>query len=170
MSMIGSAAAGVTGGAIDLTLGNVARLFGDKSGIGVGNLLNAASLVLNRFVNRDNPFSGEIDVAHGVLSDRRLQIQGSGATASIFTRTDLENATTDTTIDVTLSEEPSLPYLIVTARGPLSGPSFSVTRGGARDPPGMAKIWSDVERLPPCFPAFPCPRSTFPIRSAARRE
>jgi hypothetical protein len=162
MSMIGSAAASVTGDAINLTLGNVARLFGDKGGIGAGNTLNAASLVLNRFVNRDNPFSGEIDIAHGVLTDRRLQVQGSGATANVFTRTSLESSTTDTTINFNLSEEPSLPYLIVTARGPLDGPSISVTRGGARDPPGMKKIWSDVEKIPSILPSISLPSFHIP--------
>ncbi len=162
MSMIGSAAAGVTGDAINLTLGNVARLFGDKGGIGAGNTLNAASLVLNRFVNRDNPFSGEIDIARGVLTDRRLQVQGSGATANVFTRTSLESSTTDTTINFNLSEEPSLPYLIVTARGPLGGPSISVTRGGARDPPGMARIWSDVEKVPSMLPSLSLPSIHIP--------
>jgi hypothetical protein len=162
LQMIGAAATGVTGGAIDFTLGNIASLFGERGGIGVGNILNAVSLVLNRFVNHDNPISGGVDIAHGVLSDKNLRLQGSGATASIHTRTSLEAATTDTTIDFFLAEEPSLPYLIMTVRGPLAGPSFSATRGGASDPPGMTNILKDVEKVPSMLPSIPMPSFHIP--------
>ena len=162
MQMIGAAATGVTGGAIDLTLGNIARLFGDKGGIGVGNLLNAISLVLNRFVNHDDSLSGGVDIAGGVLTGRDLRVQGSGATASISTRTELGNATTDTTVYFTLNEEPSTPYLIMTARGPLSGPSFSAVRGGASDPPGMPDILSTIEKVPSLLPSISLPSFHIP--------
>ena len=162
LQVIGAAATGVTGGAIDFTLGNLASLFGNKGGIGIGNLLNAISLVLNRFVNHDNPLSGEIDIAGGVLSDKHLQLQGSGATAAISTRTRLENATTDTTINFMLSESPSTPYLIMTARGPLAGPTFAATRGGAQDPPGMVNILSNIEKVPSMLPSIPVPSFHIP--------
>ncbi len=162
LQLVGAAATGVAGGAIDVTLGNLASLFGERGGVGIGNLLNAISLVLNRFVNHDNPLSGEVDIANGVLSDRRLQIQGSGATANVFTRTSLENATTDTTIDFTLAEEPSTPYLIMTARGPLAGPAFSAARGGAKDPPGMVDILSKIEKVPSLLPSIPLPSIHIP--------
>ena len=162
LQIIGAAATGVTGGAIDFTLGNIASLFGEKGGIGIGNLLNAISLVLNRFVNHDNPISGEVEITQGVLTGKHLQLQGSGATASISTRTYLENATTDTTIDFFLAEEPSLPYLIMTARGPLAGPSFSATRGGAQDPPGMTNILKQVEKVPSMLPSIPLPSFHIP--------
>ncbi len=162
LQMIGAAATGATGGAIDFTLGNIASLFGERGGIGVGNILNAVSLVLNRFVNHDNPISGEVEIAHGVLSDRNLRLQGRGATASIFTRTHLENATTDTTINFTLAEDPSQPYLIMTARGPLAGPSFHSTRGGASDPPGMTNILKEVEKVPSMLPSIPMPSFHIP--------
>ena len=162
LQIIGAAATGVTGGAIDFTLGNIASLFGEKGGIGIGNLLNAISLVLNRFVNHDNPISGEVEITQGVLTGKHLQLQGSGATASISTRTSIENATTDTTIDFFLREEPSQPYLIMTARGPLAGPSFSATRGGASDPPGMTNILKEVEKVPSMLPSIPLPSFHIP--------
>ena len=162
LQMIGAAATGVTGGAIDFTLGNIASLFGERGGVGVGNILNAVSLVLNRFVNHDDPIQGEIEIAQGVLSDRNLRLQGSGATASIHTRTHLENATTDTTIDFFLAEEPSLPYLIMTVRGPLAGPSFSATRGGASDPPGMTNLLKEVEKVPSMLPSISLPSFNIP--------
>ncbi len=162
LQMIGAAATGATGGAIDFTLGNIASLFGERGGIGVGNILNAVSLVLNRFVNHDDPISGGIEIAHGMLSDRDLRLQGSGATASIHTRTSLEYATTETTIDFFLSEEPSLPYLIMSVRGPLAGPSFSATRGGASDPPGMTNLLKEVEKVPSMLPSIPMPSFHIP--------
>ena len=137
LQMLGSAATGVVGGVIDNTLGNVLGIVGQKGGVGVGNILNAISLVLNRFVNRDNPISGRVDIAGGVLTDKSLVVQGNRATANIATRTNLGNSTTDTTINFMIAEDGSAPYLITTARGPLSSPSLNVTRGTAKDPPGM---------------------------------
>ena len=74
---------------IDNTLGNVLGIVGQGGAIGVGNLLNAVSLVLNRFVNRDNPISGRLDIAGGVLTDKGLAVQGDRATANVSTRTNL---------------------------------------------------------------------------------
>jgi len=166
LQVVGAAATGVTGGVIDATLGNLMSLFGDSGGVGVGNLLNAVSLVLNRFVNHDNPLSGEVDIAGGVLSDRHLRLQGNGATAGIVTRTNLGNATTDTTVSFTLAEEPSAPYLIMTARGPLSGPAFSAARGSAKDPPGMVNIMSTIRKAPSLLPdiSIPTPRIPNPFK------
>ncbi len=105
---------------IDNTLGNVLGAVGQRGGVGVGNILNAISLVLNRFVNHDNPIAGHIDIAGGVLSDKGLTVQGKNATARIATRTNLGSSTTDTTINFMIAEDGSAPYLITTARGPLS--------------------------------------------------
>jgi hypothetical protein len=137
LQMLGSAATGMVGGVIDNTLGSVLGLVGQGGGTSVGNLLNATSMMLNRFVNRDNPISGRINIAGGVLTDQGLVVQGDRATASVFTRTNLASATTDTTVNFSTAEDPGVPYLIVTARGPLSSPSLHVTRGAAKDPPGM---------------------------------
>ncbi|MFI5003346.1 MAG: hypothetical protein ACHQK9_25960, partial [Reyranellales bacterium] len=137
LTVIGSAATGAAGGVIDNTLGNVLGAVGQKGGVGVGNLLNAISLVLNRFVNHDSPISGRVDIAGGVLTDKSLVVQGNNATANIVTRTNLVASTTDTTINFTIAEDPSAPYLITTARGPTSSPSLNVVRGTAKDPPGM---------------------------------
>jgi uncharacterized protein involved in outer membrane biogenesis len=138
LTMIGSAAAGAVGGAIDSTLGTALGAVGQKGGVGAGNMLNAISLVLNRFVNHDSPISGHVEIAGGVLTDRSLVVQGNKAAANITTRTNLAASTTDTTINFTIAEDGSAPYLITTARGPMSSPSLNVTRGTAKDPPGMA--------------------------------
>ncbi len=110
LQVLGSAATGVAGGVIDNTLGNVMSVLGEKGGVGIGNLLNAISLVLNRFVNHDNALSGRVDIAGGVLTDRDLQMQGNGATAHVVTRTNLANATTDTTINFMLAEDRSATF------------------------------------------------------------
>ena len=85
-----------------------------------------------------------------------------GATAGIATRTNLGNATTDTTISFTLAEDPSAPYLIMTARGPLSGPAFSATRGSAKDPPGMVNIMSGIKKAPSLLPDISIPTPHIP--------
>jgi uncharacterized protein involved in outer membrane biogenesis len=147
LQVLGGAAAGAAGGVIDNTLGNVLGAVGQRGGVGVGNILNAISLVLNRFVNHDSPISGRIDVAGGVLTDKGLVVQGNRATASISTRTNLGTSTTDTTINFMIAEDGSAPYLITTARGPLSSPSLNVVRGTAKDPPGMLSTLPGVKQL-----------------------
>ncbi len=149
LQVLGGAAAGAAGGGIDQTLGNVLGAVGQKGGVGVGNILNAIALVLNRFVNHDSPISGRVDIAGGVISDKGLIVQGNRATANIATRTNLGSSTTDTTINFTIAEDPSAPYLITTARGSLSSPSINVVRGTAKDPPGMINTLPGVQQILP---------------------
>ena len=158
LQLLGSAATGAVGGVIDTTLGNIMSVFGDKGGVGVGNLMNAISLVLNRFVNHDNALSGDIEIANGILTDRNLVLQGNRATARIVTNTNLANATTDSTINFMLAEEPGAPYLIVTARGPMGSPSFHATRGSASDPPGMTDFFRQLPHVPLPSLSIPMPR------------
>ena len=148
LQVLGSAAAGAASGVIDQTLGSALGIVGQRGGVSVGNMLNAISLVLNRFVNHDSPISGHVDIAGGVLTDKGLAVQGNRATAHIATRTNLAASTTDTTINFVIAEDTSAPYLITTARGPLSSPSFNVTRGTAKDPPGMASTLPRVGNIP----------------------
>jgi uncharacterized protein involved in outer membrane biogenesis len=137
LTTLGTAATGVVGGVIDNTLGSALGIVGQKGGVGVSNMLNAVSLVLNRFVNRNNPVSGRVDIAGGILTDKGLMVQGDRATANVSTRTELAKSTTNTTVNFMIAEDMSAPYLIVTARGPLSSPSLGVSRGTAKDPPGF---------------------------------
>jgi uncharacterized protein involved in outer membrane biogenesis len=149
LQMLGTAATGVVGGVIDNTLGNVLGIVGQGNAIGVGNTLNAVSLVLNRFVNRDNPISGRVDISGGMLADKGLVVQGDRATANVATRTNLANDTTDTTVNFVIGEDSSAPYITVTARGPLASPSLKVTRGTAKDPPGMVSTLPIIGNLVP---------------------
>jgi hypothetical protein len=142
LTTLGSAATGVVGGVIDNTLGNVLGVVGQRSI--ASNLLTAASVVLNRFVNRNNPISGHLDVAGGLLTDKNLVVSGDRATAHIATRTNLVASTTDTTVNLMIAEDPSAPYIIATVRGPLASPSYGVSRGGAKDPPGMVNTLTNA--------------------------
>jgi uncharacterized protein involved in outer membrane biogenesis len=149
LQVLGGAAAGAAGTVIDNTLGSVLGAVGQRGGVGAGNLLNAIALVLNRFVNHDSPIGGHIDIAGGVVSDRGLTVQGNRATARISTRTNLTASTTDTTVNFYIAEDGSAPYLTTTARGPTSSPSLNVTRGTAKDPPGMASTLPGVSNILP---------------------
>jgi uncharacterized protein involved in outer membrane biogenesis len=149
LQLLGSAATGAVSGVIDNTLGNVLGIVGQGGGIGASNMLSAVSLVLNRFVNRDSPLSGRVDITGGVLIDKGLAVQGDRATANVITRTNLANATTDTTVNFVIGEDSSAPYLIATVRGPLSSPSVNVVRGTARDPAGMASTLPVIGNLVP---------------------
>ncbi len=83
-----------------------------------------------------------------MLTDKGLHVQGNRATANISTRTNLSASTTDTTINFMIAEDPSAPYIITTARGALSSPSLSVTRGTAKDPAGMTSTLPGVGNIP----------------------
>ena len=146
LQMLGSMAAGAASTVIDQTLGNVLGTVGQR-GMSPTNMLNAISLVLNRFVNHDSPIGGEIDIAGGVLTDKGLTVQGNRATARISSRTNLGASTTDTTVNFYIAEDGSAPYLITTARGSMSSPSLNVTRGSAKDPPGMASTLPGTQQL-----------------------
>jgi len=144
LTALGTAAAGAVGGVIDNTLGNALGFAGQKGGIGIGNLLTAVSVVLNRFINRDNPISGHIDIAGGMLSDKGLVVSGSRATADIVTRTNLAASTTDTTVNFMIAEDGSAPYIIASARGSFSNLGYNAVRGTAKDPPGMANTLTNT--------------------------
>ncbi|HTR85787.1 MAG TPA: AsmA family protein [Reyranella sp.] len=137
LTAVGGAATGLVGGVIDNTLGSALGIVGQGGGVGAGNMLNAASLLLNRFVNRNNPIGGEVDIAGGMLTDKGLNVQGNGAAANIATHTNFTTSTTDTTVNFTIKEDGSAPYIVASVRGPLSSPSYSVSRGTAKDPPGF---------------------------------
>ncbi len=147
LRFIGGALAGAAGGVIDNTLGTALGIVGQR-GLSPTALLNAIQLVLNRFVNHDSPIGGRVEIAGGVLTDRGLNVQGNRATANISTRTNLNASTTDTTINFMIAEDPSAPYIITTARGPLASPSLNVTRGTARDPAGMISTLPGVGNIP----------------------
>ncbi len=146
LQMLGSVAAGAASTVIDQTLGNVLGAVGQR-GMSPTGMLNAISLVLNRFVNHDSPISGHVDIAGGVLTDKGLAVQGNRATARISTRTNLGASTTDTTVNFYIAEDGSAPYLITTARGAMSSPSLGVSRGSAKDPPGMASTLPGAQQL-----------------------
>ncbi|WP_422017420.1 AsmA family protein [Reyranella sp.] len=162
LQMLGSMAAGAASTVIDQTLGNVLGAVGQR-GMSPTNMLNAISLVLNRFVNHDSPISGHVDIAGGVLTDKGLAVQGNRATARISTRTNLGASTTDTTVNFYIAEDGSAPYLITTARGAMSSPSLGVSRGTAKDPPGMASTLPGAQQLQQLEQVLPGqPRSLIP--------
>ena len=161
---LGTGAANAVGGVVDNTLGNVLGVVGARSPT---NLLTAASVLLNRFVNRNNPISGHLDIAGGMLTDKSLVISGDRATANIATRTNLVNSTTSTTVNFMLAEDPSAPYIVASINGPLSNPSYSVNRGSGKDPPGMVNtLTNTVPNIIPgvgnVLPKVPLPNLPLP--------
>ncbi len=131
---LGTGAANAIGGVVDNTMGNLLGAVGQRSPT---NMLTAASVLLGRFVNRDNPISGQLSIANGVLTDKSLVISGDRATANIVTRTNLVQKITATTVNFMLAEDPSAAYIVATVNGPLANPSYGVSRGSAKDPPGV---------------------------------
>ena len=139
--MLGTTAANAVGGVVDNTLGNVLGMVGARSPT---NLLTAASVLLQRFVNRNNPISGHLDIAGGMLSDKSLVVSGDRATANIVTRTNLVTQTTNTTVNFVLAEDPSAAYIVASVNGPISSPGYSVSRGSAKDPPGVVNTLTNA--------------------------
>src|SRR5262249_22309831 len=113
------------------------------------NLLNAISLVLHRYVNNNDAIAGQVQIAGGILTANGLTVQGSGVSGHVVTETNLATSTTRTTISFVIAEDPSGPYLITTASGPLSALSFSAVRGSAKDPPGIEKLIPNIGSILP---------------------
>ncbi len=93
--------------------------------------------MLYRYVNHDNMLAGHLRRRGWHGHRPKPDVAGNGATASIITRTDLTRATTDTTINFVLAEDPSTPYLIVTALGPIASLAVPRRAWNAKDPPGI---------------------------------
>jgi hypothetical protein len=131
---LGTGAANAIGGVVDNTLGNLLGAVGQRSPT---NMMTAATVLLERFVNRNDPISGQLVIANGILSDKSLVIAGDRATANIVTHTNLVQRTTATTVNFVLAEDPSAAYIVATINGPFANPSYGVARGSAKDPPGV---------------------------------
>ncbi len=119
------------GGVIDADAGQHRRAFYRAWGASPASatFLNAISLVLNCFVNHDSSgFSGDIEIANGVLNDKNLILQGNRATARIVTHTNLANATTDTTINFTPPRKGRCPTAPSRRVALSASPSFHATR------------------------------------------
>jgi len=95
-----------------------------------------------------------------VLTDKNLVVSGDRITAHIATHTNLAAATTDTTVNFVIAEDPSAPYVTATLRGPLASPSYGVTRGRAKDPPGVVNTLTDT--VPSIIPGLGGGRSPIP--------
>ena len=63
---------------------------------------------------------------------------------TLLRRTNLVAQTTDTMVNLVIAEDPSAAYITATVRGPLASPSYSVSRGSAKDPPGMVNTLTDA--------------------------
>jgi uncharacterized protein involved in outer membrane biogenesis len=138
---LGTGAANAVGGVVDNTLGNLLGAVGQRSPT---NMVTAATVLLNRFVNRNNPIAGHLDIAGGILSDKNLTVSGDRATANIVTRTDLIASTTNTTVNFVLAEDPSAAYIVASINGPIASPGFTVSRGSAKDPPGVVNTLTNA--------------------------
>ena len=138
---LGTGAANAIGGVVDNTLGNLLGAVGQRSPT---NIMTAASVLLERFVNRNDPISGQLVVANGILTDKSLVIVGDRATANIVTHTNLVQRTTATTVNFVLAEDPSAAYIVATINGPFANPSYGVTRGSAKDPPGVVNTLTNA--------------------------
>ena len=105
-----------------LFLGGIGSLFSDD--------LKAAVLVLQRFVNRQNPIQGQVTLANGAITTNNQQISGDRASARITTNTNVATAMTQTTIAFDTGGNGSS-GLVTTVTGPLSAPNIDTSRRAA---------------------------------------
>jgi len=80
--------------------------------------------VLGAFINRQNAVAGRLQVNGATVATQNQTIQGQNATASVTSRTDITQATTDTTIQIAGGGD----RFVATVKGPLSAPALSTTR------------------------------------------
>jgi len=95
---------------------------------GVGSLFSEAmafnNFILQAFINRQNTLAGQIQLNGAAVTTQNQTIQGQNATASITSRTDIVQGTTDTTIQVSGGGD----RFVATVKGPLSAPALNTSR------------------------------------------
>ena len=132
LTTLGTAAAGAVGGVIDNTLGNALGIVGQQGGDRRQQPLECGFGGAQPLRQPRQPDLRPLDIAGGMLTDKEPGRSGNRATAHIATRTNLAASTTDTTVNFVIAEDPSAPYIIATARGPLLEPSYNVDARHAR--------------------------------------
>jgi len=102
----------------------IARVFSTRMGLGAA--------LLDAFIDQTSRLDGEVSFANGIVSLRDQNILGRGAKAVINGRTDLRQATTDTTVTFEIGTPGPTDY-VLTAKGALAAPAVQVYgRGGPR--------------------------------------
>jgi hypothetical protein len=92
--------------------------------------LAMASLLLKRFINRENRIEGQVALASGVVTLQNQRILGDRAQATISGQTNVANANTQTTIRFTTDDRPGS-NLVTSVTGPLGSPSIDTDRVAA---------------------------------------
>ena len=92
----------------------IASIFSTRMGLG--------SSILDGFIDQTSTLDGEVSFANGILSLRNQSILGRGAKAVVNSRTDLRQATTDTTVTFEIGTPGPIDYTL-TAKGPLGSPT-----------------------------------------------
>ncbi len=82
------------------------------------------NFVLGAFINRQNTLSGQLQLNGATVTTQNQTIQGQGATASVTSRTNIAQGTTDTTVQVSGGSD----RFVATVKGPLSAPALTTTR------------------------------------------
>ncbi|HYC65323.1 MAG TPA: AsmA family protein [Reyranellaceae bacterium] len=101
---------------------------------GIGSIFSddasMASLVLKRFINRQNQLDGQVRLEGGAVITENQRIIGNGAQATLRSRTQVATAATQTTITFTVDGQGGS-NLVTTVKGPLSAPDMDTDRVAA---------------------------------------
>lgn len=109
---------------------STARFFAGIGGI-FSDDLAMASLLLKRFINRENRIAGQVALESGAVTLQNQRIEGDHARAEITSRTDVASANTQTTIRFSTDDRPGS-SLVTTVNGSLSAPQIDTDRVAAR--------------------------------------
>jgi hypothetical protein len=94
----------------------------------VGSIFSEAmafnSFILGAFINRQNTLAGQLQLSGATVTTQNQTIQSQNAIASITSRTDVVQAVTDTTIQVSGGSD----RFVATVKGPLSAPVLNTSR------------------------------------------
>ena len=80
--------------------------------------------ILQTFINRQVSLSGELQLNGATVTTQNQTIQSPNATASVTSRTDIAQGTTDTTIQISGGSD----RFVATVKGPLSAPALTTAR------------------------------------------
>ena len=95
---------------------------------GVASIFSEAmafnNFILQAFINRQNTVTGRLQLNGPTVITENQTIQGQNATASVTSRTDIVQGTTDTTIRISGGSD----RFVATVKGPLSAPTLNTAR------------------------------------------
>jgi AsmA-like C-terminal region len=90
------------------------------------------SVMLQGFVNRQNPIQGQLSIGGGALTLHNPTVAGANTTATIASNTSFTTETTNTVVSINTGNDQAPPGFVINVKGPIASPTVTTGRGPAR--------------------------------------